>query len=180
MIWKIFAWPTLFKADKGLWIGALLFHIGLLVLFVGHLGVFVDLASFGEGLGIPKEASYTIGVTAGTIMGIAILFYLYRRLFINRASEISTFADHFWLWSLILVVGVGIYARLFHEVSSDAVREFATSVTTFSPALPPQNFWFLIHTLLSELFIIYAVIGKPIHLVGQLFTQYIIVAEEAS
>jgi len=178
LIWKAFAWPTLLKADKWLWIAALCFHLGMLVLFLGHLGVFVDMASFGEGVGIPAEASYTVGIVAGSIAGIVILFYVFRRLFITRTKEISSFADHFWLWALLVVVGVGIYARVFHEVSSDAVREFAVSVVTLRPILPPENSWFLLHTLLSEFFIIYAVMGKPIHFVGQLFTQYILVTKE--
>lgn len=180
MLWKILAWPTLFKADRLLWAGALFFHLGLLVLFAGHLGSFIDIASLGERIGIPSESSYVIGITAGTIVAITILFYISRRLFIRRSSEISVFADHFWLWVLLVVVLVGIYSRVFHEVSSDAVRDFALSVVAFNPALPPQNFWFLMHVLLSEFFIIYAVIGKPIHLVGQLFTQYILVSEEGS
>lgn len=180
MLWKILAWPTLFKADKALWVGAFFFHLGLLVLFVGHLGSFIDIAALGEGIGIPKESSYGIGITAGTIVAVALLFYISRRLFIRRSSEISVFSDHFWLWALLVVVLVGIYARMFHAVDSDVVREFALSVVTFRPAIPPQDFWFLLHVLLSEFFIIYAVIGKPIHLVGQLFTQYILVSEEGS
>ncbi|MFQ6122060.1 MAG: respiratory nitrate reductase subunit gamma [Dehalococcoidales bacterium] len=161
-----------------LWIGAACFHVGILLLFVGHMGVFVDTLSFMEKLGIPAETSYTIGVVAGIVVGLALLFYVSRRIIVTKAKEISSFADHFWLWFLIAVVGVGIYARIFHEVSSEAVREFATNLITFNMILPPQNLWFLIHTLLAELFIIYSVIGKPIHLVGQLFTQYILVSEE--
>ena len=178
LIWKALAWPTLFKGDKALWIGALLFHLGILLLFLGHLGIFTDIAAFGERVGIPAEVSYTIGIIAGSLVGLAILYYLLRRLFIRRAKEISSFADHFWLWALLVVVGVGLYSRVFHEVSSDVVREFATNLITLSPILPPENLWFLIHALLSELFIIYAVTGKPIHFVGQLFTQYILVAKE--
>lgn len=178
LIWKAFAWPTLLKADKWLWIGALCFHLGMLVLLLGHLGIFINMASFGESIGIPTEASYTIGVVAGSVAGIVILFYLSRRLLVTKAKEISSFADHFWLWALLVVVGVGIYARVFHEVNSDAVREFAISVLTLRPILPPENGWFLVHTLLSECFIIYAVMGKPIHALGQLFTQYILVSKE--
>lgn len=178
LIWKAFAWPTLFKADKLLWIGAACFHVGILVLFVGHLGVFTDVASFGERLGIPADASYLIGVVVGIVVGIALVFYVTRRILVTKVREISSFSDHFWLWFLLAVVGVGIYARIFHEVSSEAVRGFATSLITLNTILPPQNLWFLIHTFLSELFIIYSVTGKPIHLVGQLFTQYILVSKE--
>ena len=178
LIWKSFAWPTLFKADKLLWIGAVCLHVGILALFIGHTGVFVDTLSFMERLGIPADVSYTIGVITGIVVGIVLIFYVLRRFIAAKVREISSFADHFWLWFLVAVVGIGIYARIFHDISSETVREFATSLITLNPILPPQNLWFLIHTLLAEFFIIYAVAGKPIHAVGQLFTQYILVSEE--
>lgn len=177
LIWKAFAWPTLFKADKLLWIGAVFFHIGLLVLFAGHMGLLADIPSFMERLGIPTDVLYRIGVIAGIVVGIVLIFYVSRRIFTTKVREISSFADHFWLWFLVAVVVVGIYARIFHEVSSEVVREFATGLITLNPILPPQNLWFLIHAFLAELFIIYSVAGKPIHSVGQLFTQYILVSE---
>lgn len=178
VIWKAFAWPTLFKADTLLWIGAMCFHIGLLLLFVGHLGNFVDMLSFTEKLGITSDTAYQIGVYAGIVAGIVLLFFISRRIFATKTEQLSSFADHFWLWFLLVVVGVGIYARLFDEVSSEVVREFATSIITLSPILPPENLWFLIHTLLAEIFIIYSIAGKPMHLVGQFFTQYILVSEK--
>ncbi|MFC2060472.1 respiratory nitrate reductase subunit gamma [Chloroflexota bacterium] len=178
VIWRALAWPNLFRADTSLWIGAMVFHIGILLLFVGHLGNFVDMLSFTNKLGLPDHVAYQIGVYAGTVTGIALLFFFLRRILATKAKQISSFADHFILWFLLVVVLVGIYARLFDEVSSEVVRRFAISVVTFKPALPPGNTWFLTHTLLAEIFIIYAVASKPIHLVGQWFTQYIIVSEK--
>ena len=178
LLWRSFAWPTLFEVNKSLWVGAALFHLGILALFVGHTGVFVNTLGFMESIGIPAGTSYTIGVVAGIIVGIALIFYSSRRVFITEARDISSFADHFWLWFLLAVIVTGVYARTFYGVSSDTVREFATSLATFRIVMPPQNLWFLIHTLLAELFLIYAVAGKPIHSIGQLFTQYIIVEKE--
>ena len=126
---------------------------------------------------MPSHMAYQVGIYAGTIAGIVLLFFIIRRIFTSKAQQISSFADHFLLWFLLIVVGVGIYARLFDEVSSEVVRGFATSVVTFNPILPPENFWFLLHIMLAEIFIIYAVASKPIHLVGQFFTQYILVSE---
>ncbi len=180
MLWKILAWPTLFKADRLLWVGAFFFHLGLLVLFVGHLGSFIDIAALGEGIGIPKESSYGIGITAGAIVAVAILFYISRRLFIRRSSEISVFADHFWLWvELVLVLG-RVSASMFDSADCVEAGQSGQRGLAFIPAHPQPGFWFLAHVLLSEFFIIYAVIGKPIHLIGQLFTQYILVSEEGS
>ncbi len=178
VIWRAFAWPNLLRANAILWIGAILFHIGILMLFVGHLGNFIDMLGFTENLGISHDATYQIGVYAGIIAAAAIIFFSIRRMLVAKGKEVSSFSDHFILWFLLVVVVIGIYAREFDEVSSDTVRGFALSVVRFNPVLPPENVWFLVHTLLAELFIIYAVAAKPMHLVGQFFTQYILVSEK--
>ncbi len=178
VIWKAFAWPTLFRGDSLLWVGAILFHVAILLLFVGHLGLFANMLAFMERLGISGDASYTIGIVAGIIAGAVLVFFTYRRSFIAKAKEISTFSDHLWLWFLLAVILLGIYARVFHGASSDTVREFGIGLLTFNPILPPANFWLLIHALSGEIFIIYSLLGKPRHLVGQFFTQYIMVSEK--
>ena len=138
----------------------------------------MDMISFTEKLGMSSEVAYQIGVYAGIVAGIMLLFLVFRRIFVTKTKEISSFSDHFILLFLLVVVGIGIYSRLFDEVSSEVVRKFAISIITLRPSLPPENFWFLIHTLLAEIFIIYSVTGKPMHLVGQFFTQYILVSEK--
>lgn len=155
----------------------MLFHLAIIVLFVGHLGVFVDMIAFSGKLGVSKDATYAIGIAAGSIAVVALLFFLARRIWVGKTKSISTFADYFWLLVLLAVVGIGIYARVADEASSEIVREFARNLWSFNPEMPPANTWFLIHTFLAELFIIYSVLGKPMHLVGQFFTQYIMVSE---
>jgi len=136
------------------------------------------MVAFTDNLGISKDATYQIGIYAGVIVLAAILFFSIRRILVVKGKEISSFSDHFVLWFLLVVVVMGIYARLFDEVSSESIREFALSVVRFNPILPPENVWFLVHTLLAEIFIIYTVAAKPMHLVGQFFSQYILVSEK--
>jgi len=177
LLWRGFAWPTLFKGDRPLWIGAMLFHISIVVLFVGHLGLFVDMIAFSGKLGISKDGTYIFGIVAGSIAIAALLFFISRRIWLTKARIVSTFADYFWLLFLLAVVIIGLYARVADEASSEIVRDFTINLWTFKPEMPPTHTWFLIHTLMAELFIIYAIIGKPIHLVGQFFTQYIMTSE---
>lgn len=99
VIWRAFAWPTLLRADKLLWIGAMLFHVGLLFLFVGHLDLFVNILSVMKGLGISAQTTYAIGVYAGLVVGIVLIFFGIRRISIARAKEPSSLADHFWLFA---------------------------------------------------------------------------------
>ena len=176
-LWRVFAWPTLFKGDRLLWIAAMLFHLALIVLAVGHLGVFVDMIGFSDKLGISKDATYGIGITAGSIALVALLFFIGRRVWLDRARSMSTPTDYFWLVFLLAVLAIGVYARVADEASSEAVRWWARALWSFNPEMPPENTWFLIHTFLAEVFIIYSVLGKPVHLVGQFFTQHILVYE---
>ena len=177
LLWRALVWPTILKGDKLLWIVAVVFHIGILFLFIGHLGVFVDMIAFSDNIGISKDATYAIGIAAGSLALIALLIFIGRRYSIRRVKVVSTFTDYFWLWFLVAVVAIGIYARVADEASSEVVREFARNLWSFNPEMPPEKLWFLIHTFLAEVFIIYSVFGKPMHLVGQFFTQYILVNE---
>ena len=177
VMWRAFAWPTLFKGDRLLWISAMVFHISILVLAMGHLGLFVDMVAFSGKLGISKDATYAFGILSGSTAMIALLIFIARRIWITKVKIVSTFADYFWLIILLAVIVVGLYARIADEASSEVVREFARNLWSFQPEMPPAHTWFLIHTFLAEIFLIYAVVGKPIHLVGQFFTQYIMTSE---
>ena len=98
VLWKVFAWPTLFKADKFLWVIALCFHISILLLLVGHLGNFVDIIAFAERLGIHSQAAYQIGVVSGILAGIAIILFIMRRVFVAKAQQLSSSVPKWSSW----------------------------------------------------------------------------------
>jgi len=106
---------------KQLVIGSILFHLGVLVIFVGHLvGLLTPIQIF-DALGISHGAKQTLAVVAGGIAGVSALIgggmLFHRRWTDPRIRKTSSFADIAILAMLLvqLVLGVGtIFVSLQH------------------------------------------------------------------
>lgn len=94
-------------------IGSLLFHIGILVIFVGHfVGLLTPIAVF-DALGVSHGAkqllAIIVGGTAGVICLIGIAILTHRRLYDARIRKTSSFGDTAILLLLFaqLLLGLG-------------------------------------------------------------------------
>lgn len=102
-------------------IGSVLFHVGILVIFFGHLiGLLTPIEVF-DSLGISHGAKQILAVVAGGVAGIIALLggilLLHRRLFDARIQHNSSFADTAILALLLfqLLLGLGsIFVSLQH------------------------------------------------------------------
>jgi len=77
--------------------GSVLFHLGVLVIFLGHLvGLLTPIAIF-DALGISHGAKQLLAIVAGGVAGVLALIgaalLLHRRLFDPRIRRTSSFAD---------------------------------------------------------------------------------------
>lgn len=82
---------------KQLLVGSLLFHVGVLVIFVGHfVGLLTPIAVF-DALGVSHGAKQMLAIVAGGIAGlmclIGIALLTHRRLFDARIRATSSFGD---------------------------------------------------------------------------------------
>ena len=78
-------------------LGSVLFHVGVLAIFAGHLvGLLTPIQVF-EALGVSHEAKQILAVAAGGVAGVMALtggaLLLHRRLFDPRIRANSTLAD---------------------------------------------------------------------------------------
>ncbi|MDS1140781.1 respiratory nitrate reductase subunit gamma [Pusillimonas sp. SM2304] len=78
-------------------IGSVLFHVGVLIIFFGHLvGLLTPIQLFSM-LGISHEAKQILAIAVGGVAGVMALagggLLLHRRLFDPRVRAHSTFAD---------------------------------------------------------------------------------------
>ena len=93
--------------------GSVLFHVGVLVVFIGHLvGLLTPIALFdavGISHGFKQMMAIVVGGVAGAICLIGALMLLHRRLFDPRIRRTSSFADIgiLVLLTLQLVLGLG-------------------------------------------------------------------------
>lgn len=126
-------------------IGSNLFHLGVLVLFVGHLfGLLTPIGVFdtlGISHGFKQLTALVVGGIAGIVALIGATILLYRRLADPRIRQSSSFGDIAVLvliW-LQLVLGVGtIYWTMQHLDGSEMVQfmGWASRILTLDPEAP--------------------------------------------
>ena len=127
---------------KQLWIGSLSFHLGVLVIFFGHLGGLLTPIALFDALGISHSAKQVMAIVVGGVAGILAFFgaslLLHRRLFDARIRKTSSFSDIMillLLW-LQLVLGLGtIFVSLDHLDGHEMVKfmSWAQRIFTFRP-----------------------------------------------
>jgi nitrate reductase gamma subunit len=123
-------------------IGSVLFHVGVLLIFAGHLvGLLTPIWIF-DAFGVPHGAKQVLAMAAGGVAGIMALvggtILLVRRLFDPRIAANSTFSDSGILILLMaqLVLGVGsILVSVQHLDGHEMVKfmSWAQGIFTFDP-----------------------------------------------
>lgn len=126
-------------------IGSNLFHMGIIILFFGHLvGLLTPINVFdtlGIGHGFKQTAALIVGGIAGVASFVGCSLLLHRRLFderIRRSSSIGDILVLVLIW-LQLVLGIATtYWTLQHLDGSEMVRfmSWANGILTLDPAAP--------------------------------------------
>ena len=115
----------IYRGDRSLWAGALLFHGCLLWVWVGHLRFFLEPAPMG-----PANRF----VDAGLLTGLAFLFL--RRVLDRRLRYLTLAADYLPLALLATVASSGVLMRWWSHTDVAAVKRFALGLVTFHPIAP--------------------------------------------
>lgn len=174
-LWRYFASPytwttrsTQLLESKLLRPGIILFHIGVLMAFFGHLvGLFIPM-SWTEAVGMSNHAYHNMasisGSIAGTMMCAGLFLLIYRRLSNERVRATSIIRDHVVLIILTIVVVTGLfnaYSQLFgnaHEYR-ETVAPWVRSIVFHHPEpelMAAAPFVFQLHALAAmALFIIW-------------------------
>ena len=107
--------------------GSILFHIGVLALFFGHLAGLVTPHSWFLGMGVSDMAHQYIAIIAGALFGSICMMggvILWKRRMNNpRVRANSRFMDIFILDWLLVTLAVGLLTipvSLYHAISGDA------------------------------------------------------------
>ncbi len=134
-----------FLRRRQMMIGSNLFHLGVLVLFVGHfIGLLTPIWVFdtiGIGHGFKQLTALVVGGIAGIAALVGATLLLHRRLVDPRIRQSSSFGDIAVLvliW-LQLVLGVGTtYWTIQHIDGSEMVQfmGWASGILTFDPEAP--------------------------------------------
>lgn len=153
---------------KQLMIGSVLFHVGILVIFFGHLfGLLTPIWIF-DALGISHGAKQVLAIVAGGIAGIFALvgglMLLHRRLMDPRVRATSSFADTGILILLMaqLVLGLGTILVSLQHLDGHEMTKFmswAQGIFTFQADAAAEI------TDVSWLFKLHLVLGLTIFLI---------------
>jgi nitrate reductase gamma subunit len=132
---------------KQLIVGSVLFHVGVLVIFFGHLvGLLTPIAIF-DAIGISHGAKQLLAVVVGGIAGVMALIggglLLHRRWTDPRIRKNSSFADIAILMLLLAQLGLGlgtVFISLQHLDGQEMTRfmSWAQMIFTFQSGAADQ------------------------------------------
>jgi nitrate reductase gamma subunit len=121
-------------------LGSNLFHIGILMLFVGHFVGLLTPKALYHALGLSTEVKQMLAIVAGGIFGgmclIGLLLLIHRRLTEPRIRATSTRMDIFILWWILVTLLLGlisIFVSLSHRDGVVMVQlgQWAQHIVTF-------------------------------------------------
>lgn len=158
-------------SSKWLWLFALLFHYGFLMIFIRHFRFFLEPVPFCitaletlDGImqiGIPRFYMSDALILAG------LLFLLCRRLFDSKLHYISLPNDYFPLFLLLSIAGTGILLRYFIKSDIATVKAFIMGLVTLNPVTPEGlPTLFFLHLFLVSTLLIYFPFSKLMHMGG--------------
>ncbi len=164
---------------KQLVLGSILFHIGVLVIFFGHLGGLLTPIWIFDALGISHGAKQLLAVVAGGIAGVMALIgglmLFHRRWTDPRIRKTSSVWDIAILAMLIaqLVLGLGtVFVSLGHLDGHEMVKfmSWAQGIFTFDEAaadhISDVALVFKLHLLLGLTIILVFPFTRLVHLVS--------------
>jgi len=127
---------------KNMRLASNLFHIGILLLFFGHLFGLLTPEWAYKAIGISTPAKQLIAIIAGGIFGlmtfVGLSMLLFRRLFDARIRATSSGSDHFILILLYVQLILGLATLPLSMTHLDganmvALADWAQHIVTFQP-----------------------------------------------
>jgi nitrate reductase gamma subunit len=176
---ETFLFKSLFKGDKNLWAMGWLFHVMLLLIFIGHFRVFAWLPDrMLQTIGMTPENIDTMSLVSGGAAGIVILVSLFiilgRRFGVKRVRQISESGDYFALILILLIVLTGDVMRFVSHIDLAQTREYFQGLILFTLTPLPVNSWFIFHYLLAQILIMYIPFSKILHFGGIFFSEALV------
>lgn len=97
---------------KQLMIGSVLFHLGVLVIFLGHVGGLLTPIAIWDALGVPHGAKQLLAMVAGGVAGVIAIIgatlLIHRRFFDARVRAASSFSDNLVILLLWVQLALGL------------------------------------------------------------------------
>lgn len=160
-----------YGSNKYLWLGGIVFHWSLLIIFLRHFRFFVEpVPAFAVALqnidGMLQLGLPILFIT-DVLITIALLFLIIRRIADKKVRYISMASDYFPLFLIISIAGTGILMRYLYRVDLINIKELAIGLFTFQPLIPAGiGVLFFIHLFLVSSLLAYFPFSKLLHMPG--------------
>ncbi len=178
---QVLLFRSLWDGNRNLWAGSWVFHVSLVLIFIGHFRVPTDFPLLWATLGMGKADVDAMSALTGGILGIVILaagLYLLARRFLSLyARQASRSEDYVVLALFLIVILTGDAMRFLMHFDLSETREYFASLLSLKVPRVPDNPFFLTHFLTAQLLIMYIPLGKLLHIPG-LFLAHGILREE--
>ena len=161
---EVIFFRSLFRSNKWIWVFAIMFHYGLLLVTIRHLRYFIEPVWWWVELAQP------FGKYAGFIMIIGLLGLLVRRIAVERIRYISNPSDYLMLALLIVIGASGAMVSFVTRTDIVQFKAFMLGVMYFDWQPIPADFVLLVHlTAVIALMFIFP-ISKLLHAPGVFFS----------
>jgi len=156
--------PSLFKGDKLLWVGGILFHSLLWLVLLRHLRFFFyPVPGWVEGV-------QTVGLYAGYLIPLPLALLLVRRLVLERNLYISALGDYFALVLLLGITASGVLLKVFFPAYLVDVKDIVLGLVHLMPRAYDLPWLFGLHFFLVLLLLVYFPFSKLMHSGGIFFS----------
>lgn len=161
---EVTIFESLFKANKPLWIFAILFHFGLALVTARHLRYFQDP------VWLPVQWVQPLGIYGGLAMMAGLALLLARRFVIQRIAYISNPSDYLMLALLLAIGASGLAMKAFAHTDIIAVKGFFLGLMRFDPQPLPADPLLGLHLFLVALLMLIFPFSKLLHAPGVFFS----------
>ena len=161
---EVFYFESLFKSNKWIWIFAVLFHVGLLLVLLRHLRYFIEPVWFWVVLVQP------FGIYAGYVMLVGLVGLWARRFLVSRIRYISSLSDHLMLTLLVMIGLSGLTMKYVAPTDIIAVKAFFLGLLRFDIQPLPTEPSLLLHLGLVVALMIIFPFSKLLHVPGIFFS----------
>lgn len=161
---EVVLFKSLFKGNKWTWVGSYLFHGAFLLVILRHLRYFV--------YPVPHWVLeiQTLGIYAGYLLPLSILYLWFRRTTVTRILFISSMADYFALLLLLAIAFTGFLLSYSAGPFLVDIKAFLLGLATFNPREMPIEPLFLLHFTLVLILLVYFPFSKLVHSCGLFFS----------
>jgi len=154
---EIVLFPSLWGADKPLWLAAMVFHLGLALVLARHLRYVIE---------IPPAWVVALqgpGQLGGLLMMAGLALLLLRRTLIRRVRKVSRPTDYGWLGLLLLIGGSGLAMSYRWHTDIIGLKAFLAGVWRLDPAPLPGDPALIAHLVLAAALIALLPVSKLLH-----------------